>query len=104
MRVHDSTQILVNKEGRNFQEGQPPKQQHLKSGSDLRSPQKRQKKKRYNGNGLNACDRRPPEYVNHIWSYDIMEDRLQDGRKIRILNVIDEFTRESSPNMDYMSR
>ena len=60
----------------------------------LRVPQKRGKKKRYNGNGLNACDRRPAQYMNHIWSYDIMEDRLEDGRKVRILNVIDEFTRE----------
>ena len=61
---------------------------------DLRLPNKRGKRKRYNGNGLNACDRRPPEYMNHIWSYDIMEDKLENGRKIRILNVIDEFTRE----------
>ena len=60
----------------------------------LRVPQKRGKKKRYNGNGLNACDRRPAQHVNHIWSYDIMEDRLENGRKVRILNVIDEFTRE----------
>jgi putative transposase len=60
----------------------------------LRIPQKRGKKKRYNGNGLNACDRRPPQYMNHIWSYDIMEDRLENGRKVRILNVVDEFTRE----------
>jgi putative transposase len=61
---------------------------------DLRLPQKRQTRKRHNGNGLNACDRRPPEYMNHIWSYDIMEDRLENGSKVRILNVIDEFTRE----------
>jgi transposase InsO family protein len=61
---------------------------------DLRLPQKRQKKKRYNENGLNARDRRPPEHMNHIWSYDIMEDKLENGRKVRILNVIDEFTRE----------
>jgi putative transposase len=60
----------------------------------LRVPQKRGQKKRYNGNGLNACDRRPAQYMNHIWSYDIMEDRLENGRKVRILNVIDEFTRE----------
>ena len=32
--------------------------------------------------------------MNHIWSYDILEDRLENGRKVRILNVIDEFTRE----------
>jgi len=60
----------------------------------LRIPQKRGKKKCYNGNGGNACDRRPAEYMNHIWSYDIMEDRLENGRTVRILNVIDEFTRE----------
>ena len=33
--------------------------------------------------------------MNHIWSYDIVEDKLEKGRKVRILNVIDEFTRES---------
>jgi transposase InsO family protein len=60
----------------------------------LRIPQKRSKKKHHNGNGLNACDQRPPEYMNHIWSYDIMEDKLENGRKVRILNIIDEFTRE----------
>ena len=60
----------------------------------LRIPQKRGRKKNHNGNGLNACDQRPPEYMNHIWSYDIMEDKLENGRKVRILNIIDEFTRE----------
>lgn len=30
----------------------------------------------------------------HVWSYDFMEDRTYDGRKYRILNVIDEYTRE----------
>jgi transposase InsO family protein len=60
----------------------------------LRIPQKRGRKKHHNGRGLNACDRRPPEYMNHIWSYDIMEERLENGRTVRILNVIDEFTRE----------
>jgi putative transposase len=60
----------------------------------LRIPQKRNKKKHHNGNGINACDQHPPEYINHIWSYDIMEDKLENGRKVRILNIIDEFTRE----------
>ena len=57
-------------------------------------PRKRPTRRHYNGNGQNACDRRPAEYMNHIWSYDIIEDRLENGRKVRILNVIDEFTRE----------
>jgi transposase InsO family protein len=33
-------------------------------------------------------------FAKHVWSYDFMEDRTHDGRKYRILNVIDEYTRE----------
>ncbi len=42
-----------------------------------------------------SCIRLRPEYANHVWSYDFVEDRTHDGRKYRMLNVIDEFTRES---------
>jgi putative transposase len=35
-----------------------------------------------------------PEQANHVWSYDFVEDRAHDGRKFRMLNVINEFTRE----------
>jgi putative transposase len=41
-----------------------------------------------------SCIRLRPEYRNHVWSYDFVEDRTHDGRKVRILNVIDEFTHE----------
>ena len=34
------------------------------------------------------------EYPNHVWSYDFVEDRTEKGDKLRILTVIDEFTRE----------
>lgn len=34
------------------------------------------------------------EQANHIWSYDFVEDRTQEGRKFRMLNLIDEFTHE----------
>jgi putative transposase len=61
---------------------------------DLRIPQKCSKSPRSTGTGENACDQRPAEFMNHIWSYDIVEDRLENGRKVRVLNVIDEFTRE----------
>jgi putative transposase len=33
--------------------------------------------------------------INEIWSLDFMSDRLADGQKIRLLNIVDEFTRES---------
>ncbi len=35
-----------------------------------------------------------PQHRNHVWSYDFVEDRTHDGRKFRMLNVIDEFTHE----------
>ena len=34
------------------------------------------------------------EYPNHVWSYDFLEDRTERGGKLRILVIIDEFTRE----------
>jgi transposase InsO family protein len=41
-----------------------------------------------------SCVRLRPEHANHVWAYDFVEDRTQDGRKFRMLNVVDEFTRE----------
>ena len=41
-----------------------------------------------------SCIRLRPEHPNHVWSYDFVEDHTHNGRKFRMLNVIDEFTRE----------
>jgi putative transposase len=41
-----------------------------------------------------SCVRLRPERPNHVWSYDFVENRTHNGRKFRMLNVIDEFTRE----------
>jgi hypothetical protein len=41
-----------------------------------------------------SCIRLRPEHRNHVWSYDFVEDRTHDGRKYRMLNVLDEFTHE----------
>jgi transposase InsO family protein len=41
-----------------------------------------------------SCVRLRPERANHVWAYDFVEDRTRDGRKLRLLNVVDEFTRE----------
>ncbi len=44
--------------------------------------------------GDGSCVRLRPEHRDHVWSYDFVEDRTHDGRKVRMLNVVDEFTRE----------
>ena len=35
-----------------------------------------------------------PERPNHVWSYDFVQDQTADGRAYRMLNIIDEYTRE----------
>ena len=42
-----------------------------------------------------SCVRLRPAHENHVWSYDFMSARTHDGRSVRILNLIDEYTRES---------
>ena len=43
-----------------------------------------------NGYRIRKC----PEYRNHVWSYDFVMDRTHDGKRIWMLAVIDEYTRE----------
>ncbi|MCL8385584.1 IS3 family transposase [Xanthobacter aminoxidans] len=59
----------------------------------LKVPHKQPKKGRLWLND-GSCVRLRPEYPNHVWSYDFVEDRTHNGRKFRMLNVIDEYTRE----------
>ena len=42
-----------------------------------------------------SCVRLRAERPNHVWSYDFVHDRTHDGRAYRILNIIDEYTREA---------
>ncbi len=50
------------------------------------------RRQRRRGKGLKTPLR--ASYPNHVWAYDFMEDSCFNGRKLRILNVVDEFTRE----------
>jgi putative transposase len=56
---------------------------------------RKQHKRLYTGSSENACDRKRPQYYNHIWSYDFLTERLENGRLVKLLVVLDEFTRES---------
>ena len=54
----------------------------------------RQPKRRRLWLGDGSCIRLRAEHRNHVWSYDFMSDRTSDGRPLKILNIIDEYTRE----------
>jgi len=41
-----------------------------------------------------SCVRLRPQHRNHVWSYDFVTERTHDGRAFRMLNIIDEFTKE----------
>ena len=39
-----------------------------------------------------SCIRLRPVYPNHVWSYDSVEDKTANGRKLQFLNIIDEYS------------
>lgn len=41
-----------------------------------------------------SCIRLRPERRNHVWSYDFVHCRTDDGKAFRTLNILDEFSRE----------
>jgi len=41
-----------------------------------------------------SCIRLRPQHRHHVWSYDFVEARTHDGRSVRLLTLIDEYTRE----------
>lgn len=43
---------------------------------------------------LYTGERRRAEHRNDVWSWDFMNDRTEDGRRIKFLNIVDEYTRE----------
>ena len=59
----------------------------------LKVPQKQPKRKRLWCND-GSCVRLRPTHRNHVWSYDFVMTRTEDGRPVKLLTMIDEYTRE----------
>jgi putative transposase len=53
-----------------------------------------QRRRRRLGPSENGCTRRRAERPDHVWSYDFIHDQTADGRGLKLLPVVDEFTRE----------
>ena len=60
----------------------------------MQVPRKQHRKRRFPGGSENGCVRHRARYKNHVWSYDFVTDRTEDGRQLRLLVVIDDYTRE----------
>ena len=59
----------------------------------LKVPQKQPKRRRLWFND-GSCIRLRPQYRDHVWSYDFVFHRTNDGRKMRLLTLMDEYSRE----------
>ncbi len=60
----------------------------------LKVPQKQPKRGRLWLND-GSCIRLRPEHKDHVWSYDFVIEHTSNGRAFKILNIIDEYTREN---------
>ena len=55
---------------------------------------KKQRKKRRLGTAAGGCVRHRAEHKDHVWAWDFVFDRTENGRSIKWLSIIDEHTRE----------
>jgi putative transposase len=60
----------------------------------LRVPAKRRKRQRL-GASTTPADRLAAEHPDHVWALDYQFDQTEDGRRLKLLNIVDEFTREA---------
>ena len=67
--------------------------QRLWREADLKVPAKEHKRRRV-GSSHNGCTKRRAEYVDHVWSYDFAMDSTKDGRRLKLMPIVDEYSRE----------
>ena len=65
--------------------------QRIWQAEGLQIPRKKPRKRVYGPQGEVI---KKALYRNHVWSYDFLEEQTQNGKRIRILVLIDEYTRE----------
>jgi putative transposase len=63
----------------------------------LKVPEKQHKRRRLLlGGSENGCTRRRAEHKDHVWSYDFVMELTEDGRRLKMMPVVDEYTRGSA--------
>lgn len=64
------------------------------SGLKSPGPRAKPKRRRFHGQDQNACHLRPSRGKDDVWTWDFIFDRTNDGRSLKWLSLVDEFTRE----------
>lgn len=89
---------LLRREGWKAECGQPVNQKRvhrLWKQAGLQVPRRRQRKRRrLVGASENGCARLKASYPGHVWSLDFLFDTTEDGRQVKFMPVLDEYTRE----------
>jgi putative transposase len=62
----------------------------------LKVPDKQRKRRRLPnlGGSENSCTRKRATHLNHVWSYDFVMDLTEDGRRLKLMPIVDEYSRE----------
>jgi transposase InsO family protein len=69
--------------------------QRLWREAGLKVPAKKvHKRRRLTGASENGCTRRRAQYIDHVWSYDFAMDATEDGRRVKVMPIVDEYSRE----------
>ncbi len=68
--------------------------QRLWREEDLRVPLRRRKRRRL-GSSTVPAKRLRAEHPDHVWAIDFQFDQTADGKILKLLHVVDEFTREA---------
>jgi putative transposase len=67
--------------------------QRLWRKADLKVPAKERKRRRM-GASENSITRKQAEYPGHVWSYDFAMDATEDGRRLKMMPIVEEYSRE----------
>jgi putative transposase len=82
---------LLNREGWSVNK---KRAQRLWREADLKVPAARERKRRRIGDSENGCTRRRAKHIDHVWTYDFAMDTTEDGRTLKMMPVVDEYSRE----------
>ena len=80
-------------------EGWPVNQKRVhrlwkQAGLQVPNPKGKQRKRRRLGKSENGCLRLKASYPGHVWSVDFLFDTTEDGRQVKLMPILDEYTRE----------